>query len=42
MPLKAAVSIILGSSGSPEDTNMGDLLVDLQIVTIGQLKEVIE
>ena len=42
MPLKAVVSTILGLLGSLGDTNIGDLLIDLQIVIIKQLKEIID
>ncbi len=39
--LKAVVSMTPGSLGSPGDTSIGDLSVDLQIVTIKQLREII-
>jgi len=42
MPLKAVVSIILGSSGSPGDTSIKDPLVDLQMVIIKQLREIVD
>jgi len=42
MPLKAVVSITLRLLGLPKNTSIGDPLIDLQIVMIGQLKEVIK
>ena len=42
MLLKVVISITLRSLGSLGDTSMGDPLVDLQIVIIGQLREIVD
>ena len=42
MPPKAAVTITPGESSSNNDASMAEILEDLQIVTIGQLKDIIE
>ena len=42
MLLKAVVSMMLGSLGLPEDTSIGDPLVDLQMAIIKQFKEIID
>jgi len=42
MPLKVATTIIPGMLSSQRDTSMGEALVDLQVVTMGQLKSVIK
>ena len=42
MPLKAAARTTPGSSGSPGDTSIGDPSVDLQIVTIRQLRDIVD
>ena len=41
MLLKAVTTTIPRTSSSQGDTSMGDILVDLQVVTIAQLKDVI-
>ena len=42
MPLKTAITITPKILSSQGNTSMGDLSLDLQVVTIGQLKSIIK
>ena len=42
IPLKVVVIITLGESSSNNNTSIAEILEDLQIVIIGQLREIID